>query len=222
MAETILRGYLINVKDYQMFDNILTFFSNDNKVYNLLSLGSRKILSKNGRNMKFGAEIEFEFFKARNDFSLSRLKKMNLIEDSNWSMESNDVIVYLNNFLVRNNNNFTFKEYQKIIELFNKKVDEKFIWLFTLFKMIKSTGVKFHLLSCVICGYKRIKTTSIGFYGFLCNDCAIENNEYIYSDKVNEIFYLLEKKQYKKIVFFDSYDKEIAIKFLQGYLNINY
>ena len=82
MSETILKGYIIAIKDYQLFDNVITFFGEDNRVYNLLSLGSRKILSKNGRNMKVGALIDFAFFNARLDTNLSRLEKLTIINDA--------------------------------------------------------------------------------------------------------------------------------------------
>ena len=70
----MLKGYIIANKDYQIFVNVKTFFGEDNRLYNLLSLVSRKKLSKNGRNMKVGSLIDFEFFKARLDTNLSRLK----------------------------------------------------------------------------------------------------------------------------------------------------
>ncbi|MGL4647612.1 MAG: DNA repair protein RecO [Mycoplasmoidaceae bacterium] len=222
MAETILKGFIIDIKDYQIYDNILTIFAADQKIYNLLSLGSRKTLSKNGRNMKIGSEIEFEFFEARIPLKLSRLKKMHLVNELPWRIADHQVLNFLNDFLLKNNNNFLFSDYQKIIKLIEKNIAHDFIFLFSLFQMIKSTGIKFHLSSCVLCNDKNIMTTSISFYGYLCEECALKNSEYIYDKEVNEILYYLDQKQYQKLLKVEPYYQMIAIKLLKSYLNINY
>ena len=63
MCETILKVYIIAIEEYQLLYNVITFFGEDNRVYNLLSLGSRKILSKNGRNMKGAPWLILNFSK---------------------------------------------------------------------------------------------------------------------------------------------------------------
>ncbi|MGL5246228.1 MAG: DNA repair protein RecO [Mycoplasmoidaceae bacterium] len=220
MSETILKGYIIEIKDYQLFDNIITFFGSDDRVYNLLSLGSRKILSKNGRNMKVGALIEFEFFQARLADSLSRLKKLNIINDVSWEIVKLDIIEFLNKFLVKSNNGFKFVTYQKIMKMVSENRDINFISLFCLFEIIKSIGLRFELNGCAICNYNKIKTTSIRFQGFLCEQCCRENSEYIYDTDVNKIFYFLNEKKYKKIFKFNENDKLIAIAFLKTFINV--
>ncbi len=220
MSETILKGYIIAIKDYRLFDNVITFFGEDNRVYNLLSLGSRKILSKNGRNMKVGALIDFEFFKARFDTNLSRLKKLTIVNDVPWETANIDIIESLNEFLKKGNNNFKFTTYQKIMKMISENRDMLFISLFCLFEIIKSIGLRFELNGCSICNYNKIKTTSIRFQGFLCEQCSRENSEYIYDTDVNKIFYFLSKKYYKKIFKIKKSDRLIAIAFLKTFINI--
>lgn len=220
MSETILKGYIISIKDYQLFDNIISFFGEDNKIYNLLSLGSRKILSKNGRNIKIGALIEFEFFKSRLANSLSKLKKLNIISDVSWEMAEIDIVQFLNKFLLKGNNNFKFFTYQKIMKMILENRDMNFISLFSLFEIINSIGLKFALNGCAICGYNKIRTTSIRFQGFLCDQCTRENSEYIYDTNVNKIFYFLSKKEYKKIFEISKNEKLIAIAFLNTFINV--
>ncbi|MGL5640222.1 MAG: DNA repair protein RecO [Mycoplasmoidaceae bacterium] len=220
MSETILEGYIIEIKDYQLFDNIITFFGNDNKIYNLLSLGSRKILSKNGRNMKVGALIEFEFFQARLIGNLSKLKKLNILNDVSWEIEKLDIINLLNQFLVKGYNNFKFITYQKIMNMILENRDINFISLFCLFEIIKSIGLRFELNGCAICNYNKVKTTSISFQGFLCEQCCRENNEYIYDTNVNKIFYFLNKKNYKEILKINEIDKLVAIAFMKTFIKV--
>ncbi|MGL5591482.1 MAG: DNA repair protein RecO [Mycoplasmoidaceae bacterium] len=220
MSETILKGYIIAIKDYQLFDNIITFFGNDNRVYNLLSLGSRKILSKNGRNMKIGALIEFEFFQARLIGNLSKLKKLNIINDVSWEIVKLDIIEFLNQFLVKGNNNFKFNTYQKIMNMISENRDINFISLFCLFEIIKSIGLRFALNGCAVCNYNKVKTTSIRFQGFLCEQCCRENSEYIYDTDVNKIFYFLNKKNYKEILEISESNKLIAIAFMKTFIKV--
>jgi DNA repair protein RecO (recombination protein O) len=80
MAESILRGYLIDKRDFAVFDEMITFITPHGKKYACLSKGSRKIESKNARNLFIGNLIEFEIFQARSEEKVSRLKKAVIIE----------------------------------------------------------------------------------------------------------------------------------------------
>jgi recombinational DNA repair protein (RecF pathway) len=48
----------------------------------LLSVGSKKIASKNARNLFVGSFIEFEIFAARTENKISRLKKATICDDN--------------------------------------------------------------------------------------------------------------------------------------------
>jgi DNA repair protein RecO (recombination protein O) len=79
MSETILTGYLVKKTNYGVFDEIITFIIPSGKKVVCLSKGSKKIESKNARNLFLGSEIEFEIFQSRSDDKMSKLKRAHLI-----------------------------------------------------------------------------------------------------------------------------------------------
>ena len=62
MSESVIKGYLIAKQDYRDSDEVITFIDENGVKYSCLSLGSRKIESKNGRNLFLGNFCEFEIF----------------------------------------------------------------------------------------------------------------------------------------------------------------
>lgn len=66
MSLTISNGYIIRLIDFQVFDQIVTILFEDGSKTSLISLGSKKINSKNARNLIIGNFNENEFFSARN------------------------------------------------------------------------------------------------------------------------------------------------------------
>jgi DNA repair protein RecO (recombination protein O) len=82
MAEKIIRGYLIEKKDFKVFDEIITFISSSGRKYTCMSMGSRKIESKNSRNLFLGSLIEFEIFEARSVDKVSKLKKAHVVVEN--------------------------------------------------------------------------------------------------------------------------------------------
>jgi DNA repair protein RecO (recombination protein O) len=80
MAETIYRGYVVNKYPFQVFDEIVTFLIENGRKIPCLSRGSRKIESKNARNLFIGSYVEFQIFQSRSDDKISRLKKSNTIK----------------------------------------------------------------------------------------------------------------------------------------------
>ena len=80
--------------------------------------------------------------------------------------------------------------------------------------------MRFVLNGCAISNYIKIKTTSIRFQGFLCEQCSRVNSEYIYDTDVNNILYFLSKIYYKKIFKIKKSNKLIAIAFLKTFINI--
>lgn len=79
MSESIIKGYVVNRIDYQQNDEIITILDENGNRIPVISLGSRKITSKNGRNLFLGNYCEFEIFMARIANKVSRLKKCNAI-----------------------------------------------------------------------------------------------------------------------------------------------
>lgn len=83
MAAQIVKGYIVKRMDYQLNDEIITILAENGQLISCISLGSRKIISKNGRNLFLGNFCEFEIFIARTENKLSRLKKCNAINQVN-------------------------------------------------------------------------------------------------------------------------------------------
>jgi DNA repair protein RecO (recombination protein O) len=80
MAETILHGYLIKKIPFQTFDEIVTFITQSGQRFSCISMGSRKITSKNARNLFLGGYIEFQIYQSRSTERLSKLKKATTIK----------------------------------------------------------------------------------------------------------------------------------------------
>jgi recombinational DNA repair protein (RecF pathway) len=80
MAESILQGFLIKKIDYRIFDEIITILDKNGNRINCISLGSKKINSKNSRNLFIGSFNEFIIFRSSSEKRLSKLKKTTTIK----------------------------------------------------------------------------------------------------------------------------------------------
>jgi DNA repair protein RecO (recombination protein O) len=80
MAETIYHGYLIKKSSFQTFDEIVIFLIATGQKIPCISMGSRKITSKNARNLFVGSYLEIQIFQSRSDEKLSKLKKVTTIK----------------------------------------------------------------------------------------------------------------------------------------------
>ncbi len=219
MAEQIEKCFLIDEHDYETFDSIIKVLTNKNEVVSILALGTKKILSKNGRNLKYGSLLEVEYFKARSQDSLSKLKKIKTEEDNQIDYKTSLPLIVLNWYISsKNQKQFNFNFYKTIIDKL-KQYDEQTMLIYVLYSMIKDHGHMIHLESCRLCNSKRIKTISISKQGYLCESCAIKSNEYIHSTEFNKIFICLAKEQLDEIQDFN--EKEALTKFLKSYLYHN-
>ena len=84
MAEIITRGYLVARQDYDIFDEILTFINEYGNRFIMFAPGTKRITSKNARALFFGNFLEIQFFYARNDTKLSKLKKVISLDQINY------------------------------------------------------------------------------------------------------------------------------------------
>ncbi|GHU31905.1 hypothetical protein FACS1894166_04200 [Bacilli bacterium] len=75
MAETIYQGYVIKRQPYKVFDEIITFITTQGQKISCVSMGSKRIESKNARHLFVGNYDEFQIFKSTSDDRLSKLKK---------------------------------------------------------------------------------------------------------------------------------------------------
>ncbi len=201
MAETILNGYLINKVDYQVFDEVLTILAEDGNKYSCLSLGSRKIMSKNSRNLFYGSKIEFQFFQARNEQKMSKFKKAILLEDSIWEMQSNKKMFVLNeiiSYIPASNTLFSYYENNlKQIKL-NEEDDDTFI-LKLLSEFCLYIGISLEVNKCVRCSSKVLSTISFKHSGMLCENCRRDLHTNAYDIRLSKLIHLLFNKKYDSI-----------------------
>lgn len=218
MAETIMKCYLLNEEEVNTFDSIITVLTNDNSIVNLYAHGTKKILSKNSRNLIYGDLLEIEFFRSRNKNSFSKLKKIKSINNSKPINYWNNGLFLVNSFIINNSRYFKFTEYEK----FEKKIstlDEEGSLIFSLYKIIEWSGTLINLSCCSICSDNRIKTVSINKMGYLCKKCTDSLNEYIHPTEFNKIFIELKKENIESICNF-KFKKEL-INFLKSYIDKN-
>lgn len=75
MALTISNCYIIKLTDYMLFDQVVSFLTENGQRHHVLALGVKKIMSKNGRNLQVGNYNQIEFFQAREQGKVGKLKK---------------------------------------------------------------------------------------------------------------------------------------------------
>ncbi len=218
MSETIMKCYLLDEKETNTFDSVITVLTNDNSIVSLYAYGTKKILSKNSRNLIYGDLLEIEFFRSRSKNSLSKLKKIKSINNSKPINYWDFGLLLVNTFIIENNKYFKFKEYENYINIIsNLDTDESLI--FSLFKIIVWSGTLINLRCCSICGDNKIKTISIGKMGYLCAKCAHSLNEYIHDTDFNKIFIDLKNENVDTLKDFKF--KNQLINFLKSYIDKN-
>ncbi len=177
MAEIITRGYLIDIKEYATFDHIITFINEYGNKFTCISLGSRKIASKNRNSIQLGNLNEFEFFLARDENKISKLKRSVLLEQSIWP--NHNLPFYLLNDVVNKlePNIKVFEFYKEFINILNNKqsvYDDDIIILLMLKEVTNLSGIAPVLSECVICKSKKISSISFEQKGLMCSNCSKE------------------------------------------------
>ncbi|SRX61518.1 DNA repair protein RecO [Mycoplasma mycoides subsp. capri] len=81
--EKTLKGIVLNSFDFQDYDKIITIYSNLYGKISLVCLGVNKIKSKNKYGINYLSYSNFEIFKSKNKFNLSKLKRSELINSFN-------------------------------------------------------------------------------------------------------------------------------------------
>jgi len=132
--ETIIKGHILHKIKIQVYDEIITFLGSNGIKYTCISLGSKKINSKNARNLFIGSLNEFEFFKSRNENSISRLKKSKCIVDNGWDIEKNSCLQLLNCIILKtvyaSKSFYTFYSFLLKYIIDNKDDEETKIYIF--------------------------------------------------------------------------------------------
>lgn len=200
MSETITKGYLIAKNDFETFDEIITFINEFGNKFVCLAKGTKKIESKNGRNLQLGNFCEFQFFLARDTNKVSKLMKANVLKTIDWPNYRQSLITLnslANQLVYPDIKNYKF--YDSLWDIANgKKVPDAKAELIILAKYCKLTGIDIHVNDCVICHRHHIKTISFKHHGLICGQCAQSEKE-SYPLEFSKLVYHLFKGEYDKM-----------------------
>lgn len=220
MSFTIVKGYLLTKVDYQFFDEIITFLSDKGNVFTCLSRGSKKISSKNARNLIYFSLIEFEFFNSRQPNSIGKLMRAKKVENtlSNVSYISatieNASLLFVNEMIckLKISGLPLFSFYSYLIKIKEKFTDNYILIIYSLISLVKILGWKIFLDKCAICSKLKIFNFSAKANGFVCMNC---NSEYFTCNKnIIKILFYVHKKEYMKASAFNNEVKKDAINVL--------
>lgn len=162
MSLLIKKGYLISRRDYDLFDEVLTFISYDGNRYTIFAPGVRKITSKNSRSLFYGNYLEFEFFQSRFQNKMSKLKKVVTLSSIGYELSNHpslDLVSEIITNIVEYNHEY-FEFYQKILNYVLLNIDTKIINIFIYLYFL----CIFHILDFY--HYKRCKHTRNPIIGF--------------------------------------------------------
>lgn len=222
MSLIITKGYLIKADEYNVFDNIVTFINEHGHKFVLIALGTRKIVSKNANALRIGNLNEFEFFHARNENKISKLKRVITLIEAKWP-NYNKSFFLLNELVEKltypNKDNYEF--YNEMLPYTQQdSVSDKKIILMLLMKFCKLSGIDLWVDNCVKCGNSKIQTISFKNHGLICNMCFNSKINTQYDINLSKLIYFLFKENFNEI---DKYEKEFnfAIKFLKNYASSN-
>lgn len=210
MAEKIIKGYLVNTHDYNVFDSIITILNDQNEKIVCYAPGTRKINSKNGRLMQFGSFLEFEIFHSID--KMSKLKRINLLSELDFD-HSNFISIYIMNDLIKNSTHLKldlFNLYQRNIINILKFNDDLITATLLLIDFIHLLNIEIDFDNCQCSENNNIKTVDVESLNSLCDFC------YDKSYKINKDVFDTWKKldQYIKNDFDSNLLPETAKKYI--------
>lgn len=182
MSLTITKGYLIDRKNINTFDEIITFINEHGLKFVCFSAGSKKIKSKNARNLVFGSWTEFEFFYSQT--KMSRLKKATILSDFNLEFTNKMSFFVLNELysLLEIDEKWYFDFYQNILAYNSNKINDYLLILFIIINIYKKSGIVIDFKRCVKCNsFHNIKTVDIDHNGVICSACFDSMSNYTYN-----------------------------------------
>ncbi len=208
------KGYLISRYDFSSFDEIIQFILEDGSKISLFAAGTRKILSKNARNLREGCLIEIEYFEARSENKLSRLKKASIITEhfSNY-LDLNKHWIHIINQYLEKKVDCSLSEFQLIELMYKKHADpffkDKSIVVYLMLEIMKREGYNFNLDYCFLCGQEIVYGFSFKYQSVICKECSTKDahvhkgddfknfisylkngNENIYRNPVSVMFFI--------------------------------
>lgn len=221
MSEIKTNGFLIYRQDFQLFDEIISFINEHGNIFSVIALGTKKILSKNSRNMFYGCLSEFMFFASRDiDNKLGKLKKVVILEN-NIDISTRTPLLLLNSIIYKNKIK-GISIYNELINLirmlkeFDKEYDNILI-VNILIKVTKFLGIKLNLNGCSNCGNKNIYSFSNDEFGFVCKNHHYDN--YKISTSAIELLYLIKNNKFKSALKYEQINQKIVLRILVDYIN---
>ncbi|MGL4951316.1 MAG: DNA repair protein RecO [Mycoplasma sp.] len=221
----VTKGYLIKKSPYQDFDEIIEFINEHGLKFTCISLGSRKICSKNAYHLNFGNYIEFQFF--HSEEGLSRLKKVTTLSYLPEERKLNYSLFVINEVYSQINvdSKFWYKLYQDIIFSIIQDINDYLIVLFLLISVYKNIGLSINFNGCYYCSTKNfIKTVDFDHFGVVCKSCNLKYNLKCFK-KSNLIIFQqmqeLNQKQLKSLNIEDIKDFIDLIKSVMFFINSN-
>ena len=216
MALTISNCYIIKLTDYMLFDQVVSFLTENGQRHHVLALGVKKIMSKNGRNLQVGNYNQIEFFQAREHGKVGKLKKTVVINPIPWELHEyvsfNLVNEYVNKTVHISRK--TFFLYQATINIILKKeTKDWFLTATLLIQLLKVNGIYFNYNECNLCHKQHINALDKNLlYGY-CSDCnhsSIASKFKVDPNILDMINYISKKTKNKP-----SYRSGIEFYFLQ-------
>jgi DNA repair protein RecO (recombination protein O) len=186
-------------------------------------LGSKKIESKNGRNLFLGNFNEFQIFRARDINKLSKLKKTIVIKQIDLNLQNDSGFILLNECVYKmpphTFNIFNF--YEQHINLINeKKYSPTLIGLIVLMHYCKLLGLNLEVNRCVICGSKKLKTISLSKHGMLCAACFDKYKDKAFNIGISKLIHYLFNEKFDELNEYESYYL-LTIDILKSYIKEN-
>lgn len=165
------KGYLLKRTDYQDFDEIITLINEYGNKFECYSLGSRKINSKNARNLDIGNYLEFQFFYSPQ--RLSKLKKITSLSHMDINLKQSYSLLVLNEYYLHMElgNKIFFDFYQKVIFYLHADINEYLLLLFICINIYKQLGYQFDLEKCKKCGFNQTMYIDQNDFGSVCIHC---------------------------------------------------
>ena len=219
MSQTITKGFLIARLDHGTFDEIITFIDDYGNKFVCLAKGTKKIYSKNARNLQIGNYCEFIFFLAREINKISKLVKVNVIKQIQWPIFRTSFFLLnelANKLIYPSIKNLVF--YKNLLPLAtNPSFNDQKAQLIILQKFCKLSGVELSVDKCVLCGSNKIKTMNFNLKGLICQNCFTQNNKELYPLNFNKLVHFLFKEKYDSINSFSNYYHPL-INYLVAYI----
>ncbi|MGL4951914.1 MAG: DNA repair protein RecO [Mycoplasma sp.] len=221
----VTKGYLLKKTPHNDFDEIIEFINQHGIKFVCISLGSRKIASKNKYHLNFGNFLEFEFF--HSETKISKLKKVSTISYLEEDKKLNYSLFVINEIysqLEMNNAEF-FRMYQLVILSIIQDINDYIITLFLLVRIYIFSGLSISFDSCWKCGGKKhMRTIDFNKFGVVCKMCWDKDLNKQFKKSTLNIFQQMQTCKQESLINFkieDIDDMRSLIKSVMFFINDN-